>query len=181
MKNTLVALLLTLPLLAWSQDTKELTQMADTYNKEVAKALKPLNERYIAALTRQKELYTKAGKMEAALAADAEIKRITGQVVESRPAVSASKMKELVVGVYTLTETLANGEQKQHVLQVYGSGGGSLDNKEGFTWEVTPSKVLTLKPAANPRDEAKLRFDENMEKFQGTHWSGAKLTGERRK
>ena len=160
----------------------EIERLSAIHAAEIAKASKPVNERYIAALTRIKELRTREGKMEAALSADAEIKRVSGDVVDTRPAMSASKMREQVAGVWLVSETLANGEQSLHVMQINPSGGGTFDNKDGFTWEVTANKKLILRSIVNKRDEAKLEFDAALENCQGTHWlHDNKLTGTRRK
>lgn len=178
----LVVATITLSALCVRGQDAELERMTATYGQEVAKATKPVTDRYVAALTRMKELRTREGKMEQALAVDAEIKRVTGNVVDSRPAVSAEKMKERIVGVWIVSETLVNGEQASRVFQIHPSGGGSIDNREGFTWEVLANKKVILRSATDKRAEAKLYFDAELENFQGTHWNhDHKITGTRRK
>jgi hypothetical protein len=57
-------------------DPKELSSLRDSYTKAKAAAVAPIDKKYVDALLGLKDKFTKAGNLEAAIATDAELKRI---------------------------------------------------------------------------------------------------------
>lgn len=97
MRKILFLCLLTVGSLHGS-DTDELDKLRASYKTAVDKALKPLNQTYLDELEKLRGVYTRAGKLDAAVAAQAEIDAIhQGSAPGEKPA----KILENPKGVLT--------------------------------------------------------------------------------
>ena len=76
---------------AQAVDPPELTARRDDYNRTVQRAMVPLLTNYLRSLDPLKQQFTRAGKLDAAVAVDAEIRKITEQLKTAQAIASGVK------------------------------------------------------------------------------------------
>ncbi len=87
MKMKCMALLL---LLSWAftivraEDPDRLVSLRDSFEREIERATSPIKRKYLTSLQELKNVYTKAGRLEDALAVDAEIKRMEAAKTQAK-------------------------------------------------------------------------------------------------
>lgn len=82
---TAITLLAAVQLTHAADEPKELARLRESYQQAQERALAPLQAKYVSSLEAMKLRLTKAGKLEEALAVDAEIKAVTAKAEEQKP------------------------------------------------------------------------------------------------
>lgn len=87
MKSTFViyAFFTVIQLLRAAEEPQELTNLRESYQRARERAIAPLQAKYVSGLEALKLRMTKSGKLEDALAVDAELKAITEKADQSKP------------------------------------------------------------------------------------------------
>lgn len=80
----ILSLLLAITVMA-AEEPKELTSLRTSYHRACERATLTARQKYLLVLTRLKEDFTRAGKLEQALAADAAIKALTASEAKEAP------------------------------------------------------------------------------------------------
>lgn len=84
-KFSLVILLLSVVASLHGADTPEFDRLRDSYKAAMEKATKPINQTYLAELTKVRDMYTRAAKLDAANKVQSEIDAIAGDQNAGKP------------------------------------------------------------------------------------------------
>jgi hypothetical protein len=143
----LSALLFALPVFA--AEPADLIKAKQAYEQASESAMKPVKAAYWKELTRLIEEYTKAGKLDEALAVKAELTKLTGGTMTILPTTSnvnaaeLSQLRERFVG-----RTFVTPGGTHFTFQKDGTGTQTWsEGSESFKWEVLDARTVHAKLA----------------------------------
>jgi len=121
-----------------SAEPADLKKVRDSYHAELERATKPVTDKYRAYLQAQKAAATKAGKLEDALAYDAEMKLIEGQ--------KSSEPTEPEQADSTFPGSKWQWSQGQEL--IFDNDGGAVltgaGDPKAWTWTLQPDGTLKI-------------------------------------
>lgn len=165
---------------------KPLQDLRAAYEKEAERVMAPINDKYVAALNRLKDSFTREAKLAEALLVENEIKRITksGDPVSLPPVpatvkITSNELEKQVLGVWIVSEATADGSVKKTVVQVYPGNRGNYGGIS-VSWRIE-RKQLVFADIRDRKKESTFRFDDALENFTGVSFDGTAITGTRRK
>jgi hypothetical protein len=130
-------------------DPADLMKARDAYERASESALKPVKAAYWKELTRMIDEYTKAGKLEEALAVRTELTKLTGETAAPLPttvkvdAADISQLRDRFVG-----RTFVTPGGTHFTFNKDGTGKQSWsEGSDAFKWEVLDAKTVHAKLA----------------------------------
>jgi hypothetical protein len=133
----------------FAADPAALVKAKQAYERASENALKPVRDAYWKELTRLIDEYTKAGKLDEALAVKAELTKLSGETMAILPASSnvnsaeLSQLRERFVG-----RTFVTPGGTHFTFQKDGTGTQTWsEGRESFNWEIRDAKTVHAKLA----------------------------------
>jgi hypothetical protein len=162
----------TMPVVA--DDPKELEGLRDSWTRARTQATNPIDKKYADALSSMKVKFTKEGNLEAALAVDAELKKLTetsvGSVTTSAQpnATVPRKQREGIEKSLLAKWNMPNGAYGQFQ-------GGNIWSLEGVKSKYTVEKSGEIIITNDAKQSARLQLSEDQNTLKGTWFDGSPI------
>lgn len=146
-----------------ADDTAELQKLKTSYTAASERALAPIKVTYMRELERLKEAYTKAGKLEAAIAVKVELESLSATATNGTNSPASVEKddnpskreteKLLTAGTWSFFQLGASEDQKgrfEHKVEFKKGGKAAREGKNDTKWEITKDGELLYQTDIGP-------------------------------
>ena len=160
-------------------DPAELTNLRQNWKRATLQVTDPLDKKYVEALSALKMRFTKAGKLEEALAVHAELKKFekaadAGGSADPAGAMTKNPLKDQILGTWSWN---SGDKSDQSSIQFEKGGVGNHGGRGNVTWRMNDAGEITV---TNPsKGKAVVRMDATGKSISGTTYNRTPVTGAR--